>query len=474
MIGARSASTRAARRLPHALAVVGAASLVAPATTWAHGIGGTNELPVPGWLGAWAATLIVVLSFIALGAMWRTARFADGPVERHLRIPGLGLVQVPLGAVGVLAFAGLVYAGLAGSQDPANNVLPTTVYVVFWVAVPVASAIVGDVFAPLNPWRAVGRAAGWAASRLGWRRDPLPYPSWLGSWPVLVGLVGFGWLELVYLDGDAPAVVARLALLYAGVQLLGMALFGEPEWTRRGDAFAVYFRAFAALAPLRWSRAGLARRAPVAGATQLDPLVFSAAVVTAMVGITSFDGFSRSGLFGAISEAVVPVLGDIGLGARLAPQVLGTVGYAFMLGLIWGLYRLACRPLDRRMGARRAGSAFAHTLVPIALAYVLAHYVGLLIFQGQEMVPLLSDPLGSGADYLGTADTVIDYTLITPQSLWVVQVAVLVLGHVAGLALAHDRALSEFGTGRQAARSQNPMLVVMVALTSLGLYLLSS
>lgn len=462
-------TSRCARLAGLAIAI----ALVAPLPAAAHGIGGTNELPLPVWLMSWGATVVLAVSFVALGSLWRAPRFATDPRERSVRLPAARGAEVVLGALGVLAFGGLVYAGLAGSQNAEANLLPTSVYVVFWVGLPLASALAGDVFAPVNPWRAVGRGVGWVARRAGVTATPLPYPARLGHWPVVAGLVVFGWFELVSLDGDTPAVVARLAVLYAAVQLLGMALYGERAWTERGDAFAVYFRAFASLAPLRWERGRLALRTPLGGAARLDPTVFTAVVVTTMVGVTSYDGLSQSNLLGSIFELAVPALGDVGIDARLAPQVVGTIAYAAMLVAVWALYRVACGRMQRRPEGAGAVAAFAHTLVPIALAYVLAHYVGLLLFQGQAMAPLLSDPLGNGADYLGTADVVIDYTLISPQALWGVQVTVLVAGHVAGLVLAHDRALRMFPPAR-ATRSQYPMLMVMIALTSLGLYLLSS
>lgn len=114
-----------------------------------------------------------------------------------------------------------------------------------------------------------------------------------------------------------------------------------------------------------------------------------------------------------------------------------------------------------------------HTLVPIAAAYAIAHYFSLLVFQGQAIAHLGSDPLGNGANVLGTARDGIDYAVIGAKGIWYGQVAALVVGHVGGLALAHDKALATYQNVRQATRSQYWMLVVMVGFTSLGLWLLS-
>jgi hypothetical protein len=117
---------------------------------------------------------------------------------------------------------------------------------------------------------------------------------------------------------------------------------------------------------------------------------------------------------------------------------------------------------------------FVHSLVPIALAYVVAHYFSLLAYQGEAVAYLASDPLGDGSDLFGTAGQTVDYTVITATGIWYVQVAALVVGHVAGLTLAHDRALVVYDRVRDATRSQYWMLAVMVGFTSLGLWLLSA
>jgi hypothetical protein len=117
---------------------------------------------------------------------------------------------------------------------------------------------------------------------------------------------------------------------------------------------------------------------------------------------------------------------------------------------------------------------FGHTLIPIGLAYVTAHYFSLFVFQEQaQFTYLLSDPLGNGSDYFGTVTSGIDYSVLTTTTIWYVQVAALVAGHVTGLVLAHDRAIAVYGDSRLASLSQRWMLLVMVGFTCLGLFLLS-
>ena len=136
---------------------------------------------------------------------------------------------------------------------------------------------------------------------------------------------------------------------------------------------------------------------------------------------------------------------------------------------------MGCRPSRARPPLKKLRRGFAHTLIPIAFAYMVAHYFSLFVFQEQaQFTYLLSDPLGTATtNIFGTASGTIDFRVIGSNAIWYVQVGALVIGHVIGLTLAHDRATAYWGDYRQAARSQYWMLAVMVAFTCFGLYLLS-
>jgi hypothetical protein len=294
----------------------------------------------------------------------------------------------------------------------------------------------------------------------------------------VVGILGFAWLELVYVEKDNPNTLAWLALLYAAVQLFGMGLYGIETWTSRGDAFAVYFNLFSRLSPLRWYRDRLERRPPLAGVTSLEQLPGGVALLAAMIGSTSFDGLEQGLLWiNSIFPELQSLFSNVGLGAVAATEMCGTVGLLAMVAIIGGFYRLGIRgmhSIDRSTPDRVLAARFAHTLVPIALAYVVAHYWSLLVYQSQAIWYLASDPLGNGSNIFGTAGGEIDFSVLTPNSIWYVQVGALLVGHAAGLTLAHDRALVLYRDIRDAVRSQYWMLVVMVGFTSLGLWLLSA
>ena len=471
---------RRLRIVAAAAALAGAAVAVLPDAALAHGLVGRQDLPIPRWLFAWAAAVVLVISFVALAVLWPRPRLEEARERRVLRVPAA--VEVVCGALGVAAFAFVVYAGFAGTQSPTANITPTVVYVIFWVGIPFATVVLGDVLAAFNPWRAVARAVSWVADRAGGGRlpEPMAYPSWLGRWPAAFGILAFAWVELVYGNRDDPSILASLALLYAAVQLIGMSVFGIDVWTRRGDAFAVYFNLFSKLAPLHWRERTLYRRPPLSGAPRLDLVPGTVVLLCVMIGSTSFDGFSQGTLW-AGTNGIATTLRDrfinLGFSQETSLEIAFTIGLLFMVCFVGGLYRAGIAGMGSIGGRHDQGELarrFVHSLIPIALAYVVAHYFSLLAYQGQAMASLVSDPLGDGSDVFGTASTVIDYNVITATGVWYVQVAALVIGHAAGLTLAHDRALTVYRRVRDATRSQYWMLAVMVGFTCLGLWLLSA
>ena len=454
-----------------------AGALVAPSTAAGHGLVGKQDLPIPLELFAGAAAAVLVLSFVLLALLWPRPRLEQVWARRLGPVPSV--VDVVCGALGIALFAVVVYSGLAGVQVGTANLAPTFIYVLFWVGLVVVSLVFGDVFRLFNPWRAIARFFAWVASRLarGGLPDPLPYPERLGHWPAVAGLLGFAWLELVYSGRDDPSTLAVLALAYAAVQLAGMALYGIEAWTDRGDSFSVYFGLFARLSVWERREGSLWFRAPLAGSTRLEVLPGTVLLLCMMIGTTAFDGLSEGPLWSSVAPELQQLFADLGAGLDTALELSFTIGLAVSVGFVFCLYRLGIEGMRLAGGgesARTLARTFVHSLVPIAAAYVIAHYFSLLAYQGQAAAFLASNPLGEEADLFGTASYQIDYTVVSANGIWYVQVAALVVGHVAALVLAHDRALARYGSLREATRSQYWMLGVMVSFTFLGLWLLSA
>jgi hypothetical protein len=452
-----------------------AVSALAPAGADAHGLAGSPTPGVPNWLFAWGAAVVLLASFLALGALWQQPRL-QGVREREL-VRLSGWLDPLCGAVGVAAFVVVVGAGLVGAQDTIDNILPTVVFVYVWVVVPLLSALLGDVFAAFNPWRAIARAAGWATRGVDSLAQPIAYPRWLGRWPAAIGIVAFGWVELVSTSRQDPSALAIMALAYAATQLVAMSVFGREQWERHGDPLGVYFGLFARLAPLRWAGGRVFVRRPLAGVTALDVGSGTMALVLAAIGVTTFDGLSAGPMWTDLAPTLQRGVQDLGLGAGRALEVAGTLGLLACIGVVAAFYALGVhgiRSVDPQRSSRELAQAFVHTLVPIALAYVAAHYLSLVVFQGQGLIYLASDPLGRGWDLFGTSSFAIDYTLLPASAIWYLQVAALLAGHVCGLVLAHDRALAIFPDARSAVRSQYWMLVIMIGFTTLGMWLISA
>jgi hypothetical protein len=218
-------------------------------------------------------------------------------------------------------------------------------------------------------------------------------------------------------------------------------------------------------------------RVPGSGAAKLPPLAGAAAVAVVSIGSTAFDGAKEGSLFNDLAIELQRDLHSLGFGLPTALElgfVVGLAGAVAIVGAIWALGMAGMPPSPKARSRVALARAFAHTLIPIAAGYLVAHYFSLLAYNGQDLWRLVNDPLGRGSDLFGGGESSIDYGVISATGIWYVQVGALVVGHVWGLVLAHDRALELYGSPRAATRSQIVMLVLMVAFTCLGLWLLSA
>ncbi|HVE98803.1 MAG TPA: hypothetical protein VNA12_06465 [Mycobacteriales bacterium] len=432
----------------------------------AHGLGGRSDLPIPLELALYGCAMAVLISFAALGLLWPRPRLrgdeAGRPVpagverlldSRYLR----GALRLLTLAITVLVVA----VGLVGPDQTAANLAPYAVYIVFWCGLVAFSLLLGPVWRVVNPLRAVHRALSRAAgtdAAEGLRE----LPERVGYWPAAASLAVFVWLELVPEWRADPLVVGAFLVGYATVHVVAAQLYGE-RWFDRGDGFEAYSSLVGRLAPLgRRTDGRLVVRNPLDGLDGLPRSPGLVAVVAVLVGSTAFDGVTRTRYW---QDNVAP-----------DSLVWGTLGLAALVAIVAGTFVLAAR-LAARYGGATGGTAaempqaFAHSVVPIAVGYAIAHYFSLLLFDGQQALILAADPFQTGADWLGTADNGISYDLVSTATIAYVQVAAIVIGHIVGVIAAHDRAVRLF-PARTAARSQYPLLVVMVTYTVSGVALL--
>lgn len=421
-----------------------------------------------------------MLSFVALGALWKrpqlerraAGRLLPDGLERFLRSD---LLRVVLG----LASAGLLVlvflTALIGEPSSAQNLAPTFVYVIFWLGLVPVQLLLGNVWPVLNPWLAFANGVAWVWARLGrtWA-PPLTYSERLGVWPAAFLLLCFAALELCYSEPANPRALALAIALYSYATWFGMAAYGRRTWVEHGEAFTVYFGLFARIAPFGERDGRLVRRMPLSGLAGRETTPGMLAFVAVMLGSVVFDSVSRLTFWQDLrADLEEPYVLESPGTAELISTGLYLAGLVACVLAVALAYLGAIRAARSAVGETRPlAPEFLLSLVPIALVYAVAHYFTSLIRDGQYAILFASDPFGYGWDLFGTVDYSPSIMPFAPNTVWYVQVGALVAGHVAGLAVAHDRAVTIFGE-RDALRSQYAMLALMVVLTVGGLWLLS-
>jgi hypothetical protein len=441
-----------------------------PATAQAHGIQGRADLPVPLVAFYWAAGVVLVVSFAALALGWRRPLLAEWEARRVPVELGRGVASHLIGVVSFVLLVLVIVAALFGSTDLNDNIAPIAIFVVWWIGIALAAAFFFDIWRMMHP-------VAWLARRLRIPADTGTYPKWAGVWIGYVSLIAFVWLELVYPTAANVRLLGVLVVAWVVLTFVGMVRHGVAAWLEHGEGFAVDTREPSHMAiprDGRWPN-------PNIGLTHMRAGRGMAAFVALLIGSVSYDGLSRTLWWkDRVARATVRLV-DAGLEPRHAQLIYGTAGMLVMIALATGAFfgaaalaeRVGKLPRETRWGS--TADAFAPSLVPISIAYVIAHYASYFWFQSQRIVALASDPFGTGSDWFGTADFQVDYSTLSANAIWAIQLGAIVVGHVFGLAFAHDRALDieETSPGSKGVRSQWPMLALMILYTIGGLYFLS-
>jgi len=459
--------------------------LLLPGAAFAHSFGTAYNLPVPFWMYAYGASATLAVSFGIVayfaGQPISVERIAPTRVTGGCRIPD-GLLA-PLRALSVALLALCIVTGLVGTRNVYTNFNMTFFWIVFALGFLYVTALIGDLYAFVNPWRVLCDAI--VASTKS-RARLASYPSWLAYYPALVLYAGFIWFELF--GHSQPFSLALVLIAYTAINLGGAALFGRDAWFRYGEFFAVMFRLVGRMAPVFYVRErdggwSVAYRKPLAGildepAERMSLLLF----VLFMLSSTAFDGLHDTLPWVTIFwKHIFPVLTA---GSHMPYTV--TVDYYYY----WQWAMLVLSPFfylavylafiaASRLAAgsdkdlRTLALAFTLSLVPIAFVYNVTHYFTLLVSQGTQIVRIASDPFGWHWHLFGTAMRSTDPVILDAGAVWHTQVALILIGHVLGVYLSHLEALHVFRGARRAVVSQLPMLFLMIIFTTVGLWILS-
>jgi len=442
------------------LAVAAATVLASLPTVAAHGgaIGGQREtLAIPFWLFLTTGGGVVGASFLL--ASFATDRTLIASVHEYRRVvpvPGrrMHLLVRAGGVAGVLALVAVVVTSTFGPQVATANLAILLVWVGWWAGMPMAVYLVGNVWTALNPWRPLVGAFG--------SETPRSYPQRLGRWPAVAGLLALIWLEVVSPVAEDPQLLGVVVVAYTLVAAVVAAAVGADAWLRSVDPITNVFRWYGQFAPVRRSPDGFAFALPGARLTDADLVEGpdDVAFVVALLWVTTYDGLVSTPTWVGVTRWLV------GLGVPPLLVYLGTLVVGF--GVFWGGYRLAIRLLadyaDTYLSPASLREAFAPSLVPIAVGYHLAHFLGYLLTLWPSLVAALSHPLS-----VPPRVTV----LVLPSWFGAFPIAFVLVGHLVAVWVAHATAFDLFPDRVQAIRSQYPLVAVMVFYTMVSLWIVS-
>mgnify|MGYP001207019638 CR=1 FL=1 len=485
---------------------------------YAHGFGERYDLPIPinyfllGAAGAVAVSFFVIGWFMRHGA--QNSEYPRLNLFKWKWAIQIGNILSVFGRfISVILLIVTVYAGLFGVHEPLDNFAPTFVWIIWWVGIGYISAFLGNIWAVLNPWYVIFR---WAEIFLGInRRHILPWPKKLDSWPALMLFFLFAWVENVYSGAAQPFNLAILIILYSIFTFTGMTLFGKHVWLKNADPFFVLFSLFARFSPTEvrviknnnynnvcenctlgcfqnsdlpdcvdcyecwensekilkqfslrpWS-VGLSRGERVTPA-------LAAFHITALATVT-FDGFAETPAWVSIQTLVWNLISYLPGRTSATIETLGILIIPIVFALVYiQVCRLVSKVSAGQMSHKAVSLSFVFSLVPIALAYNLSHYLSFILISGQQILSLLSDPLGIGWNIFGTANHKVNIAVIDARFAWITSVVSIVLGHIISVFIAHVISLRRTTSNKIAVRSQYPMLALMVFYTVISLWIVA-
>jgi hypothetical protein len=491
-----------------------------PSSVHAHGYVERFNPPLPlGWYLT-AAAAAVMLSFVVSHL---SARFPDtksifpsyslniGLLRFNSNVDFIAafswrLIALILQIVSVVLLGLTIWAGFAGDQSAIHNFAPTFVWVIFWVGIPIVCALLGNVWRLLNPWENIFKAVEVTCRRVPVLRPHSPlaqYKTGWGVWPAIILFFMFAWVENIYPNSILPSHLATTVVIYSIITWTGMFIFGREIWLYYGDPFAVLFRLLSRCSIVEpcalslahcqdclelcqnpgeecrdcatcfmrssWKSRSFRIRIFGSGVTQgANASVTVTIFILLVLSTMTLDGFFATTIWSDLRRQLFTLLPNttvIGSVALLAAPILFYLVYQIFMNLTSYLGRLS-------ETGHSTGRMFAITLLPIAVAYHIAHFHYFLLVQGQAIIPLISDPLGLGWDLFRTVNYRMNVTVLAPNASWLFTVIIIVAGHIIAVYAAHSIARRQFRATVGLIRGQTAILGLMTGYTVLSLWVM--
>ncbi|CAJ0895912.1 hypothetical protein [Ralstonia flatus] len=462
-----------------------------PALAHAHAWNIPYYLPVPLWLYAYAATGTLIISFMVL-AFASGNRLADSRSRANQRKKGVRIPASLLRAgqrASAIFVVLLIVSSLAGTQNPFLNLSMSGFWIWFYLGSVYISAMFGDIYAFTNPFALLLRVAARYFPTLETGR--YPYPQCLAWYPALLVYIVLIALELF--GAGRPRDVGLFLSGYVAYALAGAFCFGRERWLRQFDTFGMLCGLCAKLSPLKWSAASgdevtIQLRNPVADIAQEKPSHISVvAFLSFMLASTAYDGLRDTATWNAffwrgVYPYLVQLFPSLGKNYAMSGEVLLTwqwltfaaigVGYYGLFRGFCALEAIASRSSFNGKGVARQ---FCFALLPIALFYNVCHYFTLFLDQGRKIAALAADPLGLGWKLFSippNQDSAAQ-SLINAAYIWHAQVILILVGHILSVYITHAISMRRINRAASTAINQLPLLVLTIALTISGLWILS-
>ena len=405
-------------------------------TNFHHGIGSVGDLPIPFQTVLNVSAWVIILTFVFLKISWKDSILTHEEKIFSNKQTGYGKF------FGFLILFLIIAPGIIGNEEPKTSLAPLILWVFLWIGVPVLGLLFGDLYAKFNPLN------------IFLSNDNKPTSVYIAS----ALFLGLTWFELVWKKPGNPFHIGVLFLLLFLV-VNGFKLFLN-KTPIEIDPLLLLHHLYSKLKIFNSRPFFKTLLQNISNLSKLKGIEY---FILLMIGTVTYDGLRGT------------VFWYNQFGTKVYDLLFSTIMFFGINLLLIGFYRFACyfaiKVSNSNHSLNDISLMFAHTMLPIAFAYHVTHYLSLLLFESQTFFYRLNDPIGTGADLFGVTDVTIVYFL-SPVALWTIQVIVTLLGHMLSVVLAHDLSVKLFGH-QQSDKTQYIFLFITVALTLQALFVLS-